>query len=60
MSPPEEETRAAIHRLYFVERRAARGIAAELRLRPATCPAKRSCSRRCRLQAGPRPPPQGE
>jgi hypothetical protein len=36
MSPLEEETRAAIHRLYFVERRRLDAIAAELRLRPVT------------------------
>ena len=36
MSPLEEETRAAIHRLYFVERRRLEVIAAELRLRPVT------------------------
>jgi hypothetical protein len=36
MSPLEEETRAAIHRLYFVERRRLDVIAAELRLRPVT------------------------
>jgi len=36
MSTLEEETRAAIHRLYFVERRRLDVIAAELRLRPLT------------------------
>ena len=36
MSPLEEEIRAAIHHLYFVERRRLDVIAAELRLRPAT------------------------
>ena len=36
MSPLEEETRAAIHRLYFVERRRLDAIAAELRLRLVT------------------------
>jgi len=36
MSRLEEEIRAAIHRLYFVERRRLDAIAAELRLRPVT------------------------
>ena len=36
MSPLEDEIRAAIHRLYFGERRRLDVIAAELRLRPLT------------------------
>jgi hypothetical protein len=36
MSPLEEETRAVIQRLYFVERCRLDVIAAELRLRPVT------------------------
>jgi DNA-binding transcriptional regulator LsrR (DeoR family) len=35
MLPVNDETRAAIHRLYFVERRRLDSIAAELRLRRA-------------------------